>query len=423
VPVDDGASSSATSSRPNSRAAPRRRFRDTRSPRTKAGEECVNSAIETVIVEIVRQEVAELCHHNLRALITEWSGKLNQSKQGVKELQELISGEERANAHRHEELPQEEEVDESSSAPSDTYYTFKLCEQGDVSLVVGSVRLAADTKWAEFQEAVAEQLGYSISSIRYDDDFGPKQAKDIFCTNKSEWKELRDMMEEDKEEIQDVLTVEVFKLVGGYRVKLETCEEGAPVDLEDLREMLSTCSTELQAAQKVVLECQRRLKASWKYHSSTEYECLERLQGVFRAACIRRRFCKAREKVLYALHIFRPPILRYWQSLHFKNRHAISSIKLQSAFRGRKARKLAYIATVEAVATSTLMDVAMGMIYSVSEEERAIHKEWVIVDATNAARDFQRFVRLKLSPSRETIIAQFELEDGKPLHVVLFECQ
>ena len=134
----------------------------------------MNSVIETMIQEMVRQEVAELCHHKLRALITEWSGRMDQSKQGVKELQELISGEERANAHRHEELPQEEEVDESSSAPSDTYYTFKLCEQGDMSLVVGSVRLAADTKWAEFQEAVTEQLGYSVSSIRYDDDFGPK---------------------------------------------------------------------------------------------------------------------------------------------------------------------------------------------------------------------------------------------------------
>jgi len=425
VPVNDGVSSTTALSRPQSRAVARRRFRDTRSPRTKAGEEFVNSAIETVIVEIARQEIAELCHHDLRTRITEWSGILDQSKEGVKELQELISGEERANAHRQEPL-QEEDVDESSCAPSDTYYTFKLCEQGDMNLVVGSIRLAADTKWPQFQEAVKEQLGYSISSIRYDDDFGPKQAKDIFCTNKGEWKELRNMMEEDKEEIQDVLTVEVFKIVdsvGSYRVKLHPCEEGASVGLEDLREMLSACCMQLQMAQKAVLECKRRLKASWRYYSSSEYESLERMQGVFRATFIRRTFCKSREKVLFALHIFRPPILRYWQSLHFKNRHTISSIKLQSAFRGRKARKFAYMATVEAAATSTLMDVAIGMIYSVSEEERAVHKEWIIVDATNAARDFQRFIRLKLSPSREKIIAQFELEDRKSVLVALFECR
>ena len=86
-------SSSATSSRPNSRAAPRRRVRDTRSPRTKTMDAFVESAVEAVISETLQQEVAELCHQNLRSRITEWSRRLNESKESVKELQELISHE------------------------------------------------------------------------------------------------------------------------------------------------------------------------------------------------------------------------------------------------------------------------------------------------------------------------------------------
>ena len=370
---------------------PRRRLRA--SPRTKAVGEFVESAFEFVISDMVRQEVAELCHGNLRNYISEWSRRINESKEAVKELQELISHQERANALLVDNFTDEGGVDESSSAQPDTYYTIKLCEQGDITVLIGSVKIEAATKWDGFREVVKEHLGYDISSIRYDDDFGPKQSKDIFCSNKTEWKELRDMMEEDKEEIGDVLTVEVFKEIkhdtGGYRLKMQPGEQGVSIDLEDLREMLITCSSDLQSAQKALLECKHRLKVSWKYFSDIEDKSLRCVQDSVRASSIRRKWVQTRELVFFAAQILRPQITRHFLSKRWKQRHIISAIKLQCVLRSRKARKVAYIATVELAATEMLQKVAMGVIFSVAEEYRAIHKEWIIVDATNAARDFQ----------------------------------
>ena len=420
---------SVSSSRPHSRAAPRRRVRDTRSPRTRVGDECLDATLEAVLHDLLIEEVAEASHQSLRTRLSEWFCKMQDSKEAVKELQELISHEECAAARLGEEPEQDDEkdVDESSSAAPDTYYTIRLCEEGDMDAVVGSVRLEAATRWAGFCQAVKEQLGYDIQRIRYDDDFGPKQAKDIVCSTKSEWRELRDMMEEDKEEIQDVLTVEVFKAVerktaGGYLVRSEQDPhgEGAIVDLKDLREMLSTCTGELQTAQKAVLEFKRRLKTSWKYCSHIEGASIQQLQAVVRASHVRRNFSRSRGFALFAAHIFKPSILRHFTSIRWRNRRAISATKLQCALRGRQARKLAYLATVEAAATTTITEVAMGMIFSISEEARAIHKEWIVVDATNAARDFQRVVRLRLSPSREAIIEQFAKEDLASIIVIRF---
>jgi hypothetical protein len=371
---------------------PRRRPRA--SPRTKAVGEFVEEAFEFVISDMVRQEVAELCHGNLRNCISEWSRRLNESKEAVKELQELISHQERANALIVDNFTDEGGVDESSSAQPDTYYTIKLCEQGDITVVIGSVKIEAATNWDGFREVVKGHLGYNISSIRYDDDFGPKQSKDIFFSNKTEWKELRDMMEEDKEEIGDVLTVEVFKEMkhdtsGGYRLKMQPGEEGVSIDLEDLREMLITCSSDLQSAQKALLECKHRLKVSWKHFSDIENKSLRCVQDSVRASSIRRKWVQTRELVFFAAQILRPPITRHFLSKRWKQRHIISAIKLQCVLRSRKARKVAYIATVELAATEMLQNVAMGVIFSVAEEYRAIHKEWIVVDATNAARDFQ----------------------------------
>jgi len=411
-------------SRPHSRAQPRGKFRDKKSPRAKVAEEFVESALAEIVLDSVRQEVAEQCHACLRTRLSEWSRRLVESKMAVKELEELISHEQRANARVGQVVDDAEDgLDESCCALPDTYYTLKLCENDEMDEVVGSVRLEAQTTWSNFREAVEQQLGYSIAHIRYDDDFGPKQAKDIFCSGKTEWKELRDMMEEDHDEIQNILTVQVFAQPapsGGYRVCMQSGEQSAVVDIEDLKEMLGTCSRDLQTAQKRVLECTRRLKTSWTYCSQGEDGALRMLQAACRTSVSRRAFALSRRLVLFASHIFRPPILRHFEALRFKNRHILSARKVQSAFRGRKARKLAYLATVDAAAMQTLMDVVEGFIYSVSEQVRAMHKEWIIVDATNAALDLQRVVRRVMIPSMPTLVVQFAKEDEVSYIIVRF---
>ena len=410
--------SSAMSSRPGTRdGRPRRLFRDHRSPRTKIVDKFAESIVETVLKDMMLEEVAQACHDELRLRLAESSRLIAASRQTVHELQELIVLEQRANSLRFEDHMEEEVVDESSLAPPGTCYTFKLCAQGTMDLVVASVTLDASSTWASFREAAKEQLGYSISAIRYDDDFGPKQSKDIFCTNKAEWKEVRAMMEEDKEEIQDVLTVEVLKAkkhaaMKQFRIKIPPDEQGATIDLEDLNDMLNASLADLQAGQKMRIDCKAKIKASWTFYSRFEETFSKKLQSSVRGAVLRRKFCQGRELVLHAAHIFRPQILRHFYSQRWKARHTRAALKLQNVLRCRRARKLAYIATVETAALSMLTHVATAFIRSVSEEQRAAHILWILEDATNAALVMQRLVRFKLTLSRHAILEKFEREHG-----------
>jgi hypothetical protein len=87
-------------------------------------------------------------------------------------------------------------------------YTFVLLDGEDDK---GGIELATDSKWSEFLAAAETKLGFPVTAINYEHDFGAAKTKSKHCKDDNEWNEVLAIMEENAIHLQGKLKVHITK--------------------------------------------------------------------------------------------------------------------------------------------------------------------------------------------------------------------
>eukprot|EP00960_Hanusia_phi_P077945 768759-Hanusia_phi.AAC.13 len=242
----------------------------------------------------------------------------------------------------------------------------------DANGVESSVRCSKSCQWSEFVGACKRATGMEVSHIKYDDDFGPKQASDIVCAGQEDWQDLLEMMVEDAEEVRDTLRVEMF-----------------PVNSSELARSLRLSQDEVQALRKAI-------RATWTRPTQREVIAVTGIQR-----CIASRahsisyFARVEE-----LRMSVQTICSYLEACKrrslFINRHETAARVLACSYKMHRARR-------QLVASRILTETVSAWCVSIAEEQRAYRRNWIISQATPAAQSLQALLSRRLAPNLAAI--------------------